>query len=105
MAVRKQKRKVPAKPTKLVDPSKKDVIQSGRDVDYPYEKVEVFPEELSSEETEGKRVYRNLLKRIVPKFPIAKLEKMRLEDLEKFFADLPDMIQEEVIRRYKDISP
>lgn len=105
MTTRKQKRKVPTKPTKLVDASQKGVIQSGSDVDYPYDKVEVKPEELTAEETEGKRVYRSLLKRIVPKFPIAKLEKMRLEDLEKFFENLPDMIQEEVIRRYKDISP
>lgn len=102
-ATKKQKRKAPANPIKLVDPTKLNVLQTGSD-GVPIKEPDI-PEKLDTKEMVEKQIYQRLLKRMVPKYPLEKLEKATLEDLAKFFDELPEITQEEILRRYKNISP
>ena len=92
--------------TKLVDGSKKDVLQAGYVGDPPPMKQEALPEILTPELEKEKRTLQRVVKRLIPTFPQDKLTRQTLEGLWKFF-DKPcsEMVQEEMLIRYIDISP
>ncbi len=88
-----------------IDPSKKNVIQTGWVGEPPYRKPEPPPEELSDEQIIEKKTVQKVLKMLVPQFPLLKLDKQSLAELYRFLGEVKPIIQEEVIRRYQDFSP
>lgn len=91
--------------TKLVDPSKKGVLQTGFIGGDPPEKPPLLEEELTPEQQIEKRVYQSVLKQLVPKFRTDKLEKQTLEKLKLYFDAVSPFLQDELFQRFKDFSP
>jgi hypothetical protein len=90
-----------------IDGSKLDVIQSGFvDGEEPKKKEPLPTENLTEQELGEKLAYQRILKQLVPSFKLEKLERQRLADLKRFFEEqVNPIIQETILRRYKDISP
>ena len=89
---------------KKIDPSKRNVIQTGyigTNARKPDEPKEDLPPRLEIE----KKVYQQILRDLIPEFPIKKLEKQSLADVRSFFGEISPLIQEEILERYKNISP
>ena len=90
---------------KKVDPTVRGVIQTGYVEDPPSRKPEPEPEELTRDQLLEKAFYQKILKKMIPDFPIKKLEKQSLADLERFFSEVSPILQEEILDRYRDLSP
>lgn len=90
---------------KKIDPSKIGVIQTGFVDGGPPPKQEEPKEELTPRLEIEKLVYKQILRDLVPDFPVKKLEKQSLADIRRFFAEISPLIQEEVLEIYKNISP
>ena len=88
---------------KKVDPTVRGVIQTGYVEDPPSRKPE--PEALTRDQLLEKAFYQKILKKMIPDFPVKKLEKQSLADLERFFSEISPILQEEIIDRYRDLSP
>lgn len=80
-------------------------LQTGHVGDPPPLKPEPLPEVLTDEQVIEKRVLQRVMKKLIPEFPIKKLEKQSLSDLWRFFEPCSSLVQEEVLTKYKDISP
>lgn len=90
----------------MVKPMEKGQFQEGYIDGGVPEKPLVTSEELTPDQLTEKQIYQKLLRMLVPKFPSAKLDKAELATLSRFFTtELPPLLQQEVQRRYFDISP
>ena len=90
---------------KLVDGSKKEVLQEGLIGEHK-QKASPLKETLSEKEIGEKLAYQRVLKQLVPAFPIQKLEKQTLVEVRKFFeGEVNPIIQETILIKYKDLRP
>ena len=90
---------------KKVDGSKKDQLQEGWVDGSPPTKPAREPEELSERELIEKTLLQRLLLVLVPKFPPKKLENLRYPELLEFFNGGSLLLQDEIQRRFEDVSP
>lgn len=89
-----------------VNPGIRDRLQEGFVDNPPPKKPEPEPENLSYDEQIERQVYERILYQLIPKFPMHKLKKQSFERLKKFFeVDVIPAVQEEIVRRYNDMSP
>ena len=87
-----------------IDPSKLDQIQSGYIGGDP-RKPDPPKEELSPKLEIERKVYQQIMKDLIPEFPVKKLEKQSLADVRAFFAEISPLIKDEILERYHNISP
>lgn len=72
---------------------------------------EDLPEELTEMEKIEKKVVQRITRLLIPSFPDGKLERMKLKDIMRLYNgyEMPDILteslKEEMLRRYKDLSP
>jgi len=89
---------------KAIDPSRRDVVQSGyigADPRKPDPPKEELPPKLEIE----RKVYQQILKDLIPEFPVKKLEKQSLADIRSYFVEISPLIKDEILERYHNISP
>ena len=51
------------------------------------------------------RIYRDVIRILVPRFPQNKLDAQSLEELKRFVSEISQEAQSELFRKYWDISP
>jgi hypothetical protein len=89
-----------------VDPTKRGVIQSGWVEDPPEVEPKKVEEQLSPEAQIEKKIKMKLLMKWIPGFPVKKLEKQSLGEINEFFdIQVIPAIQDLLVEKYKDISP
>lgn len=91
--------------TKKVDPTRRGVIQTGYVDGESPRKPDLPGEVLTKEQEIEKSVYQRVLKVLIPEFQIKKLERQSLAQLKEYIVEITPMIREEILERYKNLSP